>query len=100
MSRQQAAPAAKLSALMKKITTKEIVQEGNQFQKRVAAQEGGGRRLVLGLDMHGQQVTVAMQEDGGAIRAAGRMSHPQCLFWVERKVLEGWEVHSCYEAGV
>jgi hypothetical protein len=28
------------------------------------------------------------------------MGHEQCLVWVERKVLEGWEVHSCYEAGV
>ena len=100
MSRQQASPDAKLSAQMKTITVKDLGQEGNEFQKRVAAQQGAGRRLLVGLDLHGQQVTVAMQEDGGAIRSAGRMSHEGCLFWLERKGLEGWEIHSCYEAGV
>jgi transposase len=100
MSRQEASPDASLSAQMKKLTTKELVQEGERIQKRIAAKVGAGRRLLLGLDMHGRQVTVAMQEDGGLIRAAGRMGHEQCLVWVERKVLEGWEVHSCYEAGV
>jgi transposase len=101
MSRQRAAPAAKLSAhQMKKLTAKELVQDGNHFQKRVAGKMGTGRRLLLGLDMHGGQVTVAMQEDGGAVRPAGRLAPGQCLMWIERKVLEGWEVHSCYEAGV
>jgi transposase len=85
---------------MKKQTTKEIVQDGERIQKRIAAKVGAGRRLLLGLDMHGRQVTVAMQEDGGLVRAVGRMGHGQCLVWVERKRLEGWEVHSCYEAGV
>ena len=100
MSRQEASPDASLSAQMNKLTTKELVQDGERIQKRIAAKVGTGRRLLLGLDMHGRQVTVAMQEDGGLIRAAGRMGHGQCLVWVERKMLEGWEVHSCYEAGV
>jgi hypothetical protein len=85
---------------MKKLTTEEVVQDGERIQKRIAAKVGAGRRLLLGLDMHGRQVTVAMQEDGGLVRAVGRMGHGQCLVWVERKRLEGWEVHSCYEAGV
>ena len=89
-----------LSAQMKTITTKELVQGGERSEKRIGAKVGAGRRLLLGLDMHGRQVTVAMQEDGGLIRAVGRMGHGPCLVWVERKVLEGWEVHSCYEAGV
>ena len=100
MSRQQAAPAAKLSARMKKQNIKDLVQDGNHFQKRVAAKVGARRRLLVGLDMHGGQVTVGMQEDGGKVRPAGRMAHGQCLIWLERKLLEGWEVHGCYEAGV
>src|ERR1700741_2148909 len=33
------------------------------------------RILNLGLDLHYRHVTVAMQEDGGRIKAAGKMSH-------------------------
>ena len=33
------------------------------------------RVLNLGLDVHYRQVTVAMQEDGGRIKAAGKMRH-------------------------
>jgi len=33
----------------------------------------GNRVLKLGLDTHYRQVTVAMQEDGGRIKAAGKM---------------------------
>src|SRR6201998_1372370 len=50
-------------------------------------------------DVHYRQVTVAMQEDGGRIKAAGKMSHVDFLNWVRKKVQEGWEIHSCYEAG-
>jgi hypothetical protein len=32
------------------------------------------RVLNLGLDVHYRQVTVAMQEDGGRIKASGKMS--------------------------
>ena len=35
--------------------------------------------LKLGLDMHYRQVTVAMQEDGGRIKAAGKMRHADFL---------------------
>jgi hypothetical protein len=67
MSRQQTALAVKLSALMKKETlSKDIISAASvvNYVKRV---------LSLGLDVHYRQVTVAMQEDGGRIKAAGKM---------------------------
>jgi hypothetical protein len=57
------------------------------------------RVLKLGLDVHYRQVTVAMQEDGGRIKAAGKMSHADFLNWVRKKLEEGWQIYSCYEAG-
>jgi transposase len=57
------------------------------------------RVLNLGLDVHYRQVTVAMQEDGGRIKAAGKMSYVEFLNWVGKKLEEGWEINSCYEAG-
>jgi hypothetical protein len=67
MSRQQTALAVKLSALMNKETlSKDIISAASAVNnvKRV---------LSLGLDVHYRQVTVAMQEDGGRIKAAGKM---------------------------
>ena len=57
------------------------------------------RVLNLGLDVHYWQVTVAMQEDGGRIKSAGKMGPPEFLNWVLKKLEEGWEIYSCYEAG-
>src|SRR5580692_9858623 len=57
------------------------------------------RVLKLGLDVHYRQVTVAMQEDGGRIKAAGKMSHGVFWTWVDKKLKEGWQIYSCYEAG-
>src|SRR6201997_5754048 len=57
------------------------------------------RILNLGLDLHYRQVTVAMQEDGGRIKAAGKMSYELFLNWIEKKLAEGWQIQSCYEAG-
>jgi transposase len=57
------------------------------------------RVLHLGLDVHYRQVTVAMQEDGGRIKATGKMGYVDFLNWVGKKLGEGWEIHSCYEAG-
>ena len=57
------------------------------------------RVLNLGLDVHYRQVTVAMQEDGGRIKSAGKMGHPVFLNWVGKKLEEDWEIYSCYEAG-
>jgi hypothetical protein len=46
----------------------------------------GNRVLKLGLDMHYRQVTVAMQEDGGRIKGAGKMRHADFLNWSAQKV--------------
>jgi hypothetical protein len=59
-----------------------------------SAEQGGKGVLKLGLDMHYRQVTVAMQQEHGAIKAVGKLSHDG--FWVYK---EGWEIYSCYEAG-
>jgi transposase len=59
----------------------------------------GNRVLKLGLDIHYRRVTVAMQEDGGRIKAAGKMRHADFLNWLHKKLEESWEIYSCYEAG-
>src|SRR6201993_4387339 len=92
MSRQPAAPAAVLSALMKQKLTGKSIEQGSGEGKC-------NRVLKLGLDMHYRQVTVAMQEEAGAIKAVGRMGHDGFEHWVERKLKAGWEIYSCYEAG-
>jgi hypothetical protein len=48
------------------------------------------RVLKLGLDLHYRQVTVGMQEDGGRIKAAGKMSYGVFRNWVQKKLEEGW----------
>src|SRR6516164_4799265 len=58
-----------------------------------------GRVLKLGLDVHYRQVTVAMQEDGGRIKAAGKMNHGAFVDWIGTKLEQGWRIESCYEAG-
>jgi hypothetical protein len=56
---------------MKKQTSEVISGEGLvKYVRRV---------LNLGLDVHYRQVTVAMQEDGGRIKSAGKMGHPEFL---------------------
>jgi transposase len=57
------------------------------------------RVLRLGLDVHYRQVTVAMQEDGGRIKSVGKMSHQAFAHWVDKKLAQGWQIESCYEAG-
>jgi transposase len=93
MSRQLAALAAKLSALMNTITV-----SGNSLHQ-IKVEEKCNRVLKLGLDMHYRQVSVAMQEEHGPIKAIGKMSHDRFGAWVEKKRHAGWEIHSCYEAG-
>src|SRR5580693_7436399 len=59
---------------MKKQTSEVISGEGLvKYVRRV---------LNLGLDVHYRQVTVAMQEDGGRIKSAGKLGHPEFLNWV------------------
>jgi transposase len=57
------------------------------------------RVLRLGLDLHYRQVTVALQEDGGRIKVAGKMSHQVFDEWLRKKLSQGWSIWSCYEAG-
>jgi transposase len=66
---------------------------------RASVRQHGNRVLKLGLDMHYRQVTVAMQEEGGRIKGAGKMSHQAFGNWVNKKLAEGWQIESCYEAG-
>ena len=77
---------------MKKQLTGKSIEQGSGEGKC-------NRVLKLGLDMHYRQVTVAMQEEAGAIKAVGRMGHDGFENWVERKREAGWEIYSCYEAG-
>ena len=55
--------------------------------------------LKLGLDLHYRQVTVGMQEDGSLVRAVGKMSYREFFKWGQKKLAEGWQIFSCYEAG-
>jgi hypothetical protein len=50
------------------------------------------RVLNVGLDVNYRQVTVAMQEDGGRIKSAGKMGHVDFLNWVQKKLQEGWQI--------
>jgi hypothetical protein len=59
----------------------------------------GNLILKLGLDLHYHQVTVAIQEDGGRIKAVGKTSHQAFGNWVGKKLKAGWQIRSCYEAG-
>lgn len=76
---------------------KETVSRNGNSELNVV--NGEKRVLKLGLDTHYRQVTVAMQEDGGRIKAAGKKTHGDFGNWVQKKLDEGWEIYSCYEAG-
>ena len=82
---------------MKQNTVSERVCDNGQYQASEERKSKGV--LKLGLDVHYRQVTVAMQEEAGAIKAVGRMGHDGLGNWVERKLKAGWELYSCYEAG-
>jgi len=82
---------------MKQNTVSELVWDNGQGQASAERRSKGV--LQLGLDVHYRQVTVAMQEEAGAIKAVGRMGHDGFGNWVEKKLKEGWELYSCYEAG-
>lgn len=81
-----------------KNNTEARVSASEQDQSR-AGRSANKTRVKLGLDMHYRQVTVAMQEEDGAIKALGKMSHDGFSNWVEKKLQAGFELYSCYEAG-
>jgi transposase len=68
-------------------------------ESQASVEQKSEQMLKLGLDMHYRQVTVAMQEEDGQIKAVGRMGHEAFAQWVEKKLQAGWEIASCYEAG-
>lgn len=79
---------------------KQITQAVSDNGKEPSREEQSGQGILkLGLDMHYRQVTVAMQEESGPIKAVGKLSHDRFGAWVEKKLKEGWAVYSCYEAG-
>ena len=58
---------------MKNKNISELVSDDWQHQASVEQKSKGV--LKLGLDMHYRQVTVAMQEEAGPIKAVGKMGH-------------------------
>lgn len=78
-------------------TNNEVVWDNGEPPSR--AERGSKGILKLGLDLHYRQVTVAMQEESGPLKAVGKMSHDGFGAWVEKKLKECWEIYSCYEAG-
>jgi transposase len=81
---------------MKSKQSNQLVSSGSSNQTSV---DNSHRVLKLGLDVHYRQVTVAMQEEGGRIKAVGKMGYGVFQGWVEKKLKEGWQIYSCYEAG-
>src|SRR5258707_14785820 len=49
--------------------------------------------------MCNRQVTVAMQEDGWLVRPVGKMGYREFLKWIKKKLAQGRQICSCYEAG-
>ena len=84
-----------LSALGQEGANKKVIKYGHQ---RIEL-DVGRKILKLGLDVHYRQVTVAMQEEGGLVRAAGKMEYRVFVPWIKKKLREGWQLYSCYEAG-
>src|SRR6516164_7480609 len=125
MSRQQATSAAILSAFMNKDLLIEGMTESSPLDESVRVSVAQLSRLdqervlktvikygkehieldlsekilKLGLDLHYRQVTVAMQEDGWLVRPVGKMGYGDFLKWIKKKLGQGWQIYSCYEAG-
>ena len=57
------------------------------------------RTLKLALDVHLLQHVVAMQYDGQAPKPPQRFKPQDFLVWVEKQIVQGWQIISCYEAG-
>jgi len=57
------------------------------------------RLLKLALDVHLRQHVVAMQYDGSSPKPPQRFSPPGLLAWVQKQIVQGWQLVSCYEAG-
>jgi transposase len=86
---------AQVSVLNQERVVKTVIKYG---QERIEL-DLGRKILKLGLDVHYRQVTVAMQEEGALVRAAGKMEYRVFLPWIKKKLRDGWQLYSCYEAG-
>lgn len=53
----------------------------------------------LGMDVHGEQITISRQIDGCVPQPAQRMKWDRALEWIREQVKSGAKVYSCYEAG-
>jgi transposase len=86
-------------ALARRLSEPGVIKAKFKYGQETIEIDFRERILKLGLDVHYRQVTVAMQEDGGMVRPAGKMSYEQFLRWLKKKRKEGWQIYSCYEAG-
>jgi transposase len=80
------------------MNNKQIETRREQGSDQARLEQDGKRVLKLGLDLHYRQVTVALQEDGGRIKVAGKMSYEAFDGWIRNKLQQGWSIWSCYEA--
>lgn len=55
--------------------------------------------VKFGLDVHADQITVCRMQGGSLPQPAQKMSPQKALNWIINHVKEGYEAHSCYEAG-
>lgn len=70
---------------------------GKMELERVAVQTA--MMMKLGIDLHAADAVVCRQEGGQVPKPAVRMSVEGLVEQVEQWRKDGWEVHSCYEAG-
>lgn len=89
------AQVAQISRLDQERVIKTVIQYGKE---RIEL-DRSVKILKLGLDLHYRQVTVAMQEDGRLVMAVGKMAYRDFLKWIKKKLAQGWQIYSCYEAG-
>jgi len=55
--------------------------------------------LKVAIDVHLSRYVCAIQEDGSHPKPPQRFKPTEFLKWVEKKLNQGWQVVSCYEAG-
>jgi transposase len=89
------AQIAQIGRLDQQRVIKTVIKYGNERIELNLSE----KLLKLGLDLHYRQVTVAMQEDGRLVMAVGKMAYRDFLKWIRKKLAQGWQIYSCYEAG-
>src|ERR1700745_874432 len=88
------AQIAQIGRLDQQRVIKTVIKYGNE---RIEL-DGSVKILKLGRDLHYRKVTVAMQEDGRLVRPVGKMGSREFLKWIKKKLEQGWQIYSCYEA--